>query len=178
MITTADSVYKTGWYVLYVKSFQEKKVHQRLQEKELESFLPMVRTIRQWSDRKKTILKPMFPSYVFVKISTFQDFHKALSTDGVRTYIRFGNEYVSVREEEIAQIKLFVDSEDVSDIKVSSSSFEIGEIRKINFGSLSGLECEILKINNTNKIIVRIDSLQQNITATLPAYYLSEILSA
>jgi len=41
------------WYAVYVKSRQEKKVHQQLEEKELVSFLPLLETLRQWSDRKK-----------------------------------------------------------------------------------------------------------------------------
>ncbi len=170
--------HKPGWYVLYVRSCQEKKVHNLLQENQLESYLPMTKTVRQWSDRKKVISKPIFPSYVFVKLNTSLEFYNALTIEGACAYIRFGNEYARVKEDEISKIKLFIDSEDVDDIKISNCSFEVGEIKKINFGSLRGLECEILKVNNTNKMVVRIDSLQQNIIATLPSYYLSEALSA
>ena len=42
-----------NWYVLYVRSRHEKKVHQLLQEKGIESSLPLIKTIRIWSDRKK-----------------------------------------------------------------------------------------------------------------------------
>lgn len=169
-----SKTFKTGWHVLYVRSCQEKRVHELLEENQLESFLPMVKTIRQWSDRKKTVLKPLFPSYVFVKINSVTDFSKALSVEGACAYIRFGTEYARIKEDEISKVKLFVDSNDVTNVKVSNCSLEVGEIRKINFGSLCGLECEILKVNRVNKIVVRIDSLQQNITATLPSSYFSE----
>ncbi len=165
---------KTGWHVLYVKSCQEKKVYQLLLENQLEAFLPLVKTIRKWSDRKKVIIKPLFNSYVFVKINSAKDFNTTLSIDGACGYIRFGTEYALVKEYEISKIKLFTNSHDIYDIDTSGCSLEVGEIRKINFGSLSGLECEILKVNRINKIIVRIDSLQQNITATIPSSYLSE----
>ncbi len=163
---------KTGWYVLYVKSRHEKRVHDLLIEQELESFLPLVETINQWSDRKKIISKPLFPSYVFVKINSSMDFHKALSINGACTFIKFRNEYARVREEEILNVKLCLGSDEISDLEISNQSFRVGDVKKINYGSLSGLECEILKVNNTNKIIVRIDSLQQNIIATIPSYHM------
>lgn len=74
--------FTNGWYALYVKSRCEKKVHKSLKDISLESFLPQVIKIRQWSDRKKTILKPLFPSYVFVNINSSLEFHKALSVNG------------------------------------------------------------------------------------------------
>ncbi|MBW1295659.1 UpxY family transcription antiterminator [Aquimarina litoralis] len=170
-----SKTFKTGWYVLYVKSCQEKKVHDLLQEDQLESFLPVVKTIRKWSDRKKIVFKPLFTSYVFVKINSPMDFHKALSVNGACAYIRFGSEYAIVKDQEILNIKLFLGSNELSDIETSNRSFKIGEIKKINYGSLSGLECEILKVNNTNKLIVRIDSLQQSIIATVPSCHIVDI---
>ncbi|WP_438711344.1 UpxY family transcription antiterminator [Aquimarina muelleri] len=169
---------KTGWHVLYVRSCQEKKVHELLQENQLESFLPMLKVTKQWSDRKKTILKPFFPSYVFVKINSAKDFNRTLSIEGACNYVCFGKEYARVKREEIFKIKLLTDLDDIYDIKTIRQSLEVGEIRKINFGTLNGLECEILKVNNINKIVVRIDSLKQNIIATLPSSYLSELSMA
>ncbi|OED37100.1 antitermination protein NusG [Flavobacteriaceae bacterium (ex Bugula neritina AB1)] len=167
---------KIGWYVLYVRSRQEKKVYNLLKDSNLEPFLPLIKTVRQWSDRKKEIETPLFPSYVFVKVNNAIDFNKALSVEGVCAYIRFGSEYAIVREPEILQIKMFLKSNEISDIETSSQQIKIGEVRKIDFGSLKGLECKVLKVNNTNKIIVRIDSLYQNIIATIPSYHMEQIL--
>ncbi|KAA1246077.1 UpxY family transcription antiterminator [Aquimarina sp. RZ0] len=166
---------KTGWHVLYVKSCQEKKVHQLLQENQLESFLPMIKTIRQWSDRKKVINKPLFPSYVFVNINSSLEFHKALSIKGACSFIHFGRELALATDKEIEQIKVLVGHRDISNIESGIRNPKIGEKRIINIGALRGLECEVLKVNNKNKIIVFIESLQQNITATISKSYLSEI---
>lgn len=45
--------YASGWHVMYVKSRWEKRVDESLKESSLESFVPLTRTLRQWSDRKK-----------------------------------------------------------------------------------------------------------------------------
>ncbi|GAA0740315.1 UpxY family transcription antiterminator [Gaetbulibacter jejuensis] len=162
--------FKIGWYVLYVKSRWEKKVHESLNNISLESFLPLVKTTQQWSDRRKIILKPLFPSYVFVNINSSLEFHKALTVNGACTYISFGNEYACVNEQEIDQIKLLVGDDNITDITTIVDLPKIGQTKKISYGPLNGLECEIIKINNLNKIIVRIDSLQQNIMATVPLH--------
>ncbi len=162
----------SGWHVLYVKSRWEKKVYESLKEIQLESFLPQVKTLRQWSDRKKIILQPLIPSYVFVNINFPKELYKPLSVNGVFSYIKFGKEYAKVTEKEIKQIKLLISDENISGIENQSNiSPKVGEIRTITKGSLQGLECEVLKINNTSKIIVRIDSLQQNFIATIPSSY-------
>lgn len=166
--------FKIGWHVLYVKSRWEKKVFESLKEKTLDAFLPQVKRIRQWSDRKKTILKPLFPSYVFVKINSSLEFYKALSINGACAYVRFGNEYARVKDEEINQIKFLIGDKNIEDIETNLELPKIGEVIKITYGPLNGLDCEIIKADNHNKIIVRIDSLHQNIVATIPSYVLSK----
>jgi len=167
---------KTGWHVLYVKSRWEKKVYESLKENSIESFLPQAKRIRQWSDRKKTILKPLFPSYVFVNLNSSLEFYKALSVNGTCAYIRFGKEYARVTNKEINKIKLLVGDENITDIEINAQLPEVGERKKIAYGPLSGLDCEIVKVNNHEKVIVRIESLQQNIVATIPSYSFENIV--
>lgn len=168
----------TGWYVLYVKSRHERKVDNLLKEVHLESFLPLVKTIRTWSDRKKMIEMPLFPSYVFVKIESGQDFHKAFSINGACTFVKCGSAYATVRDSEIQKIKFLLTTDDITNVEKTTDRLEEGEIALIQYGAFTGLECEILNINNNNKIIVRMDSINQNITATLPSHYLSKLSKA
>ncbi|WP_109299567.1 UpxY family transcription antiterminator [Aquimarina sp. AU474] len=166
------------WYVLYVRSRHEKKVHDLLVENEIEVFVPMIKTIKQWSDRKKKVEEPLFKSYVFVKIKSAKDLHQSLSIDGASAFIRFGHEYAIVKESEIKAIKFIVKDEDLSDLELHNKPYKIGEICKIFYGPLRGLECEILKVNNQSKILVRIDSMMQSIVATMPTCYLQETLES
>lgn len=160
-----------GWYVLYVKPHWEKKVHETLQEVSVQSFLPLQEVVRQWSDRKKTISKPLFPSYVFVYINSSLEFQKALSVNGAFAYIKFGNEYARVSEKEINQIKFLLDNDNVSNLEVNSQLPKKGDIKKIIHGSFSGLECEVIEVENANKVIVQLELFNNNITAFIPSYY-------
>jgi transcription antitermination factor NusG len=56
------------WFVLYTKPHQELKVVQQLKEIGISSYCPTVKLIKQYSDRKKMVLKPLISSYVMVFI--------------------------------------------------------------------------------------------------------------
>lgn len=157
--------------MLCVKTQWEKKVDHSLKEICVESFLPLAKVVRQWSDRKKTISKPLFPSYVFVNINSSLEFHKALTVNGVYTYIKFGSEYARVTEKEINQIKFLVDNKYVTDLEVNTNLPKVGDIKKIIYGPFNGLECEVIRIGNVNKVIVQIKLLHNIVTATIPSYY-------
>ncbi len=164
------------WYVLYVKARHERKIESLLKENQIETFLPLVKTVRKWSDRKKEIEAPLFPSYVFVKINLKKDAHKVLSVRSYCFFIRFGDEFAKVQEREIDSIKHLIKMNVPLKVENYTPSVKVGEHRKINKGVLNGLNCEILKANNENKIVVFIDSIKQNIVATVPSSYISEMV--
>ena len=56
------------WFVLYTKPHQEIKIAEQLKEIGVSSYCPTVTVVKQYSDRKTKITKPLMPSYVFVFI--------------------------------------------------------------------------------------------------------------
>ena len=56
------------WHVIYTAPRAEKKVNERLESQGVETYLPLQKTLRQWSDRKKKVSIPLFNSYVFVRV--------------------------------------------------------------------------------------------------------------
>ena len=164
---------KIGWHVLYVKYRHENKVYKELREKKIEAFLPMVTSVRKWSDRTKKIQVPLFPSYVFVNIRSNKDFHDVLTVDIGCSFLSFGGEYGQVSEKEIQQIKFLVEGKDFNDIQIGKVFPQIGDKLKIEHGQLSGLECEVFRVENEHRINVRLSSLRQDISAIIPLSYLS-----
>jgi nucleoside-diphosphate-sugar epimerase len=76
-------------------------VHAELQQKDIESSLPLMNITRQWSDRKKKVEVPLFRSYVFVRIDISKEKFDALQTDGVVKFVTFCNKTVSIPEEQM-----------------------------------------------------------------------------
>ena len=95
-----------NWYILYTFPNLEKKICKELTKKKIESYLPLQKVIRQWSDRKKELQIPMFPNYVFINTTEKERF-KLLDISGILKYITFDGKAARVSDEEISNIKKF-----------------------------------------------------------------------
>jgi len=58
-----------GWRVLHVVANHEKSVAQHLTVRAVEHFLPLYNERSRWSDRTVTLLRPLFPGYVFARFA-------------------------------------------------------------------------------------------------------------
>lgn len=167
---------RKGWHVLYVKSRQEKKIEKILQDQNIEIFLPIIKTIRQWSDRKKKIETPLFPSYLFVNLKNGLDYEKVLSTKESCFFLKIGKEYAKATETEINNIKLFLGIEGIENIRTDEiSKIKLGSTYILEDGPLRGFNCEVCNFSGKHKVIVKVNSLNQNITATMPAHYINPL---
>jgi len=160
------------WYALYTRPRAEKLVYQRLVEAGIETFLPLQKTYRMWSDRKKLVEKPLLSSYVFVKTNK-KSFPKVYKTNGVVKFISFEGHPVSIPQNQIDNLRLLVNSD--APIEVSSEKFATGDNVEVINGSLIGLTGELIKIGSKNRVIVRIDRLDQNLILKIPKVFLRKV---
>jgi transcriptional antiterminator RfaH len=160
------------WYAIYTHPRAEKQVNTRLLEAGIESFLPLQKTYRQWSDRKKLIEKPLLSSYVFVRVVP-KSFPIVYKTTGVVKFISFEGQPVSIPQNQIDNLKLLVDSD--AEIEVTGEAFAKGDNVEVVSGSLCGLTGELISMGGKKRVIVRIDKLDQNIVVTIPATFLRKM---
>jgi transcription antitermination factor NusG len=99
---------EAGWYAVYTKFKFEAKVANRLSEAGIENFLPTIRILRQRSDRKKWIDKPLFTSYVFVKANA-KSYETIRRIPGVVNFVCQINKPARIRDLEIESIRSFLD---------------------------------------------------------------------
>jgi transcriptional antiterminator RfaH len=160
------------WYAVYTHPRAEKKVFRKLVEAEIETFLPLQKTYRQWSDRKKLVEKPLLSSYVFVRTRA-KYFPLVYMVYGVVKFVSFEGKPVPIPQKQIDNLVLLVNSD--AEIEVSSEKFEKGDNVEVVSGSLVGLTGELIKIGGKKRVIVRIDRLDQNIIVTIPVTFLRKI---
>jgi transcription antitermination factor NusG len=160
------------WYALYTRPRAEKQVHLRIMEMDIETFLPLYKTIRMWSDRKKIVEKPLFSSYVFVKANHSQ-YHKVLKVAGAVKFISFEGKAVAIPEKQILNLKILIDSD--FQIEVTGDRFEKGDNIEVTHGALVGLTGELIRIKRKNKVVVRIDRIDQNLIVDIPAAYIRKL---
>src|SRR5262245_50039934 len=98
---TSDT--KKQWYALYTRARWEKKVADHLEKGKFQVYCPVNKIQRQWADRKKVILEPLFTSYVFVCVSS-TELAQVRQADGVINIVHWLNKPAVIRQEEIDTI--------------------------------------------------------------------------
>jgi transcriptional antiterminator RfaH len=160
------------WYALYTRPRAEKLVFQRLVEEGIETFLPLQKTYRMWSDRKKLVEKPLLSSYIFVK-TIKKNFPRVYKTMGVVKFVSFEGQPVSIPQNQIDNLRLLINSD--AEIEVTSEKFAQGDNVEVINGSLIGLTGELIKIGSKNRVVVRIDRLDQNLILKIPLGFLKKV---
>src|SRR5262245_45581493 len=101
-----------SWHVLYVVVKNEKKVARQLIERGISHYLPLRKEVRRWSDRRVTILAPLFPGYLFVRCSSEQRFAIAC-LPGVVRFVSTGVATAIIPDSEFARLKELLDARSV-----------------------------------------------------------------
>ena len=163
----------TNWYAVYTKPRAEKKVHQRMLDQGIEAFLPLVKTVRQWSDRKKTVQVPLISSYVFVNMLE-QDLVKTLPIHGTVNVLKHLGKPAKIRDVEIENLKILSGVSDTVEIENYVALIE-GDIVQVEKGPFTGLIATCERKSGNHRIVVKIDSLQSCVVVNVPLSYLRKI---
>jgi len=158
--------YIPSWYAVSTKSRAEKKVFERLNNLGFEVFLPLIITIKQWSDRKKKVSEPLIKSFVFVQTSN-DKFSEVLEVPGVLNILKYLGKPAIVRDVEIENLKILINnSENVKTIK--PINLVGGELVEVVKGPFKGLFAKYINTAGKYRIIVEIQALQSFIEVNLP----------
>lgn len=149
------------WYAIYVKSKSEKKVAAELGVAGIAHYLPLKKTLKQWSDRKKWIEEPLFRSYVFVNIDQ-KDYYAVLQTHGVVKYISFEGKAVAIPSQQIDAIRYFLSEESPEELE--SYHWNEGQKVEIISGSMAGLIAKLVEIKGKNWLKIEIEAIGHSIT--------------
>jgi transcriptional antiterminator RfaH len=160
------------WYALYTRPRAEKLVYQRLVEINVETFLPLQKTYRIWSDRKKLVEKPLLSSYIFVKTKS-KHFPVVYKIPGIVKFVTFEGHPVPIPQKQIDNLRLLINSD--AEIEVTSEKFETGDNVEVVSGSLIGLTGELITVGTKKRVVIRIDKLNQNIVLKIPVAFLRKI---
>ena len=152
------------WYPLYTKPRFEKKADLHLKILGFESFLPTYKTLRQWSDRKKKVELPMFPSYCFVRVHP-KNYLEPLKAYGVVKYIWFNGKPIPVEDKIIESIKKVCAGE--NEIDVTTFNYDRGQKIRIKHGPLLGVEGEYVEQSGKHKLLIWVDVIHQGVLVTI-----------
>ncbi|WP_462248505.1 UpxY family transcription antiterminator [Ferruginibacter sp.] len=153
----------TWWHAVYTKPRWEKKVAALLEAKGIEYYCPLNKVVKQWSDRKKTVLEPLFKSYVFIHVPDEKKW-EVLNINGIINYVTWLGKPAKIKESEIATIRKFL--KEFSSVQVVEGPLEINSRVKVKQGALMNYHGILLQISG-NRASVKIESMGLQLTTLI-----------
>lgn len=149
----------------------EKKSEQRLEEHGIEVFLPKRVARRQWKDRKKKVVEPLFRNYIFAQVDERERL-RVLQTQGIVRCVAFGGRVAEVSVEEIEQLRIAQKNPERLAV-LDRWLPEIGERVSVAEGPLQGLKGEVIEHRGQTHVVVRVHAIRQLVKVNVPAAFLS-----
>ena len=162
------------WYAIHTRSHFEQKVYDGLRGKSIEAFLPRIQVMSRRKDRRKKLLTPLLPGYVFVRTGLHPDEHlQILKTPGLVRIIGFKGKPVPANEEEISSLMVL----DGTDHTVQNRSYmSKGDRVRIMEGPLKGLVGFYLRHSGrNNKVVVSVALLQRSLEVAIEDWALEKV---
>lgn len=161
----ANALTDLRWYAIYTSANHEKKVASQLENRGLISFLPLHEAIHIWRDRKVRLQLPLFPGYVFVRIS-LRDRLCVLRVPGVARLVGFGDRPVALPEQEIDILRGGL----VRGMNAQPHLYlTVGRHVRVIRGPLAGLEGVLLRRKGAYRLILSIDLIMKSIVVDIDA---------
>lgn len=154
------------WYPVYTQARAEKKAYQALINKGIESYLPLQRQQKQWSDRKKWVEEPFIKSYLFVHIAEQQK-TEVLMTKGIARFIYFSGEVATMPDRQIDDLKLIMAAP--YELAVTEENLQPGEKVIIKAGPLKGMIGEMISYRSQKQLMLRLENLGCSIIVNVAA---------
>jgi transcription termination/antitermination protein NusG len=164
-MTAQDSISQDRWYALSVRYRHERIGAAMLESVGVTTFLPLLMEMHQWSDRQKSVMVPLFPSYMFVQVPpTVASFTRVLQTPGVLNFVGSRNMPTPIPEKEIADIRCVLSHK----VECSPCSFlKLGQRVRVVGGALNQVEGTLVGRGPDSKLVVSIELIQRSLAITL-----------
>lgn len=147
------------WYALSTRSRHEKQVRDRLEGIGVEPFLPLTRTLTQWSDRKVWTETPLFSGYCFARFS-LKNSLTILQTPGIVRIVGIIMPE-AIPDEEMAALKQLAESERQFE---PHNYFAEGAWVQVVRGPLVGLRGQLLRKAGQHSLVIRVHLIQRAAT--------------
>src|SRR5690606_987434 len=151
------------WYVIYTRPRWEKRVANDLEENGIEHYCPLTKVEKQWSDRKKWVLEPLFKGYVFVRLSSLKKWDVKLQA-GVINFVYWLGKPAIVNDNDILTIRKFLNEFEEVTLEKTGDTFKPNGRIVVATGVLMNYQGMILEIQG-KKVKVLLQSMSASLVA-------------
>jgi len=151
------------WFAVYANSRHEVAVNEKLRMREIESFLPIHRTVSRWKNGcKKTLELPLFPNYLFVRIGRTQR-GRVLGTPGVISLVGAAGEPVAVPDREIEMLRQGISGRGYEPHQYLS----LGQKVRIKNGAMKDMVGVLIRKKNDFRVVLNVDIIRQGVAVDI-----------
>lgn len=153
------------WYAVSTKPHQERRAEFHMRQFNIECFLPMLKETKIIRRTRKTVIKPLFPGYLFARFDLDKHCRAVSYATGVRKIVAFGSAPLELDTTMIDAIK-----DRLSDdyVMPHSDHFKMGQLLHIKSGPLAGLEGVFMrKMTDRNRVLLLLNALKFHARLTI-----------
>jgi transcription antitermination factor NusG len=161
------------WYAVHTRSQHEKFVVNLLEQRGIETFLPLISEVHRWSDRRKVVQLPLFSCYAFVRIRLLPElWYKVMQTNGVVRFVGSRGEGIPIPDSQIENIRALLSS----DVPYTLCPFlQVGQRLRIRGGALDGIEGLLTARNGERTLVISVEPIQRSIAVRIDQYQVEAI---
>lgn len=147
-----------SWFALHACAQHEKRIAAELHRRCIENFLPLVRSVRQWKDRRVYLDTPLFPGYLFVRIA-LQEKLQALQVPGVVRLVGFAGQPHALPDDEVAALRAGISA----GLNLQRHPFlTVGCRVRLIRGPLTGFSGILLRKKNVCRVVLSLNLIAQS----------------
>ena len=145
------------WYAIKTRSRHEKRVRDQLVQRDVDTFLPLCESWRQWKDRKKKVELPLFPGYCFARFPLVEKL-RVLNVLGVADLVGINGRPEAIHEDELAAIQQLVSTKLLYD---PHPFLQEGMDVEVVRGPLAGVRGKLLRKDRVTRLVLAVTLVRQ-----------------
>lgn len=157
----------SGWFVVRTQPRAEERASWHLNNQGYEVYLPRYRKQVRHARKTETVLRPLFPGYVFVRIDTLRQRWRSINgTVGVISLVQFGNEPVSVPAAVVDAIRT---REDVGGVvSLAPEGLKKGDVVRVRDGAFADYTALLEEVSDEKRVILLLDLMGREVRVSVP----------
>ena len=159
----------TAWYVVYTQPSAEAKAEENLRRQGFTTYLPRYRKCRRHARRTDTVLRPLFPRYLFVAVDLLHDrWRSILSTFGVSDLVCHGSRPTPIPDAVVATLRA-TEADGLIEEGRLADSLKVGDRVQIVSGAFADLIGNFQGMADADRVFVLLELLGRQVRTEIPA---------